>query len=326
MAAPTWQATGSLASGTGNVTVTWPAHAANDIGLLVVESANQTIALGTANGFVEIPDSPRGAGTAGASDATRLAVFWCRATSGSMASPVITDPGDHAIAYIITFRGCKTSGDPWNVTAGDVETASTTSFSIPGDTTTVADCLVVAIITTRADVDTGRASGWTNASLASITERADLYTSVPGNGGGISVACGVKVAAGAYNATTGTVSTASAQGRISLALEPATTAHVVVAEPGSFAATGTTAGPLLGRVAAAAAAAYTLTGTVADLEKGFAVIADVGSYAMTGSQATLTYTPASNKLIAADSTPYALTGTAAGVLLGRKIFAAPAGA
>ena len=326
MAAPTWQATGALASGTGNVSVTWPAHQANDIGLLCVESANETIALGTPSGFAEIPDSPQGTGTAAGSAATRLAVFWCRATSGAMANPVITDPGDHAVAYIITFRGCKTSGNPWNVTAGDVETASTTSFSIPGDTTTVADCLVAAIISTRADVDSGRASGWTNASLASITERADLYTSVPGNGGGSSVACGVKVSAGAYNATTGTVSTASAQGRISIALEPATTAHVVVAESGSFAATGTAGSPLLGRVAAAAAGSYTMTGTVADLERGFAVIADAGSYAMTGSQATLTYTPASNKLIAADSTSYALTGTAAGVLLGRKIFAAPAGA
>ena len=325
MAPPTWQATGALASGTGNVTVNWPAHQTNDIGLLVVESANQTIALGTANGFVEIPDSPQGTGTAGGSNATRLAVFWCRATSSSMASPVITDPGDHAIAYIITFRGCKTSGNPWNVTAGDVETATTGSFTIPGDTTTVADCLVVAIISTRADVDTGRASGWTNASLASITERADLYTSVPGNGGGVSVACGVKSTAGAYSGTTGTVSTTSVQGRISIALEPATTAHVVVAEAGSYAASGTTAAPLFGRVTVAAAGAYTMGGATADTEKGFAVIADAGSYAMTGSQATLTYTPASNKLIAADSTAYALAGTASGVLLGRKLFAAPAG-
>jgi hypothetical protein len=69
-----------------------------------------------------------------------------------------------------------------------------------------------------------------------------------------------------------------------------------------------------------------MTGTAADLEMGLAVIADAGSYAMTGSQATLTYTPASNKLIAADTTAFALAGTAAGVLLGRKIFAAPAGA
>lgn len=321
MAAPTWQATGSLASGTGNVTVNWPTHLTNDIGLLVVESANQTIALTTAHGFVQIPDSPQGAGTAGGTQATRLAVFWCRATSGSMASPVITDPGDHAIAYIITFRGCKTSGDPWNVTAGDALSAESTSFSIPGDTTTVADCLVTAIIATRADVDTGRASGWSNASLVSITERADLYTSVPGNGGGISVACGVKSAAGAYNATTGTLSTISVQGRISIALEPATTAHVLVAEAGSYAATGVAAGLLLGHVLAAASGAYSLSGTAADLEKGSAVIAEAGAYAVTGSEANLVYTPGSNHLIVADPGSYGVTGTAAGVLMGRKVAA-----
>jgi hypothetical protein len=176
--------------------------------------------------------------------------------------------------------------------------------------------LVVAIASNRADVDTGRATGWTNASLTSITERADLYTSTPGNGGGVSLACGVMASAGTYNATTCTFSTSSVQGRISLALEPATTAHVVVAESGSYGVTGTAADLEFGRVVAAGAGSYALTGTDASLERGFAVIADAGAYSLTGTAANLVYTPASNKLLAADTGSYSLTGTAASLEFG----------
>lgn len=260
MAAPTWQATGTLAAGTGNVTVVWPSHATDDIGLLVVESANQAIALTTPAGFVEIPDSPQGTGTAGGTTSTRLAVFWCRATSGSMASPVVTDPGDHACAYIVTFRGCITSGDPWDVTAGDALASASTTFTIPGDTTTLAECLVVAIVATGADVSTGRATGWTNASLASITERGDLYSSTASNGGGISVAEGVKTTAGAYNATTGTLSTSFVQGRVSIALKPPSSNVIVTPGLGAPVFTGFAAAALLTIRALAGLGAPVFTG------------------------------------------------------------------
>ena len=238
MAAPVFQALGALSSGTAAITVAWPVHAINDIALLVVESANEAISLSTPAGFVEVTGSPQGTGTAAAVTATRLAVFWCRATSTTMASPVVADPGDHAEAYIITFRGCKTSGNPWNTTAGDVLAAASTACTIPGGTTSVAECLVVAIVATGSDVATGRASAWANASLVSITERADLYDSTASNGGGISVAEGVKLVAGAYSASTCTLSTSFVQGRLSVALEPASANTLIPAGLGALVVTG----------------------------------------------------------------------------------------
>jgi hypothetical protein len=118
------------------------------------------------------------------------------------------------------FRGCIATGDPWDVTAGGVLSTASTAVSINGDTTTVANCLIVAAFSHSTDINsTVQVSGWTNASLASITERIDDSTTsgdveVPPAG------VALKVAAGAYSATTATLVTASNQGRISIALKP----------------------------------------------------------------------------------------------------------
>jgi len=86
-AAAAYQAAGTAAAATNNITVAWPTHQIGDIGLLIVETANQAVTLSTPAGFVEVTNSPQGTGTAGGTTATRLSVFWARATSGSMTSP-----------------------------------------------------------------------------------------------------------------------------------------------------------------------------------------------------------------------------------------------
>ena len=215
---PTFQAAGTMVKGTGAITPVWPAHQAGDVALLVVETANQAVTLSTPAGFVEVTNSPQGTGTAAGTAATRLAVYWKRATSSAEANPTVADSGNHQIATIITFRGVIASGNPWDVTAGNVASSASTAVSIPGATTTVADTLVVAIVANGTDTPTAQTSGWTNASLTGLTERADSSTN-SGNGGGFGVATGVKATAGAYGATTATLTTSSVQGRISIALK-----------------------------------------------------------------------------------------------------------
>jgi hypothetical protein len=218
MALPAFGAVGGTAAGVSTVQPAWPTHATDDIGLLFVQSANQVISLSDAQGFVQVPDSPQGTGTADTAGSTRLAVYWCRATSGAMAAPTVADSGDHQIAYIMTFTGCIATGNPYDVTAGDTG-ASDTAVSIPGDTTTVADCLIVAACAHGLDVGTAQFSAWANADLANVAERRD-QSNQTGHGGGIGVATGEKATAGAYGVTTATLASASLQARMSIALKP----------------------------------------------------------------------------------------------------------
>jgi hypothetical protein len=214
-----WQATGARAAGNGNVTVSWPAHQTDDIGLLFLESANEPYTLTAANGFVEVANSPQGTGTAGDVGATLLSVYWARATSGSMSGPQTGDPGNHSHGIIITFRGCETSGSPIDVTNGEIDATSDTSGSIAGNTTTDNDRLVV--IGFAKDTDSNSASqfgNWTNASLANLTERSDGGTTF-GNGGGIGVVVGEFASQGTFNTTTVTYNVASVKGQIAVVLK-----------------------------------------------------------------------------------------------------------
>src|SRR5262245_21357519 len=216
---PIFAGAGSVAEGTGNITPSLPVGIQiNDIMLLFVQTANESVS--TPSGWTAVADSPQGTGTGGAAGSVRITVFWRRVTL-TEGAPTITDPGDHAVAQIWAFRGCPTSGDPWDVTSGNTG-ASSTSVSIPGDTTTVANCLVVLVVANATDTATPQTSGYTNADLANLTEGTD-FNSTQGVGGGFAIITGQKVAAGAYGATTATLATASAQGRMSIALKPGTT-------------------------------------------------------------------------------------------------------
>lgn len=219
MALPTFQAAGTEASGTTSCTPAWPTHQADDIGLLFVETSG-TAAPAAPSGWTQVTDSPQYADGGAGATRTRLSVFWRRAAGSSESTPTVTTDVNHVIAQILTFRGCITSGDPWDVTAGDNTGATTsTSVSIPGDTTTVADCLIVAACCSVFDTATDQFSSWANGDLANVTEQADAFTAT-GNGGGFGVATGEKASAGAYGATTATLANAANQGRISIALKP----------------------------------------------------------------------------------------------------------
>ena len=220
---PTFVAAGTVASGTGTITPALPSGiASDDILLLFVETANQAVSITNQNGgtWAAVTNSPQGTGTAGGTSATRLTAFWSR-YNGNQGAPTVSDSGNHQAGRIIAVRGCATSGDPWDVTAGGVESTADTSGSILGATTTVANTLVVTAIATSLPDASGTAnfSAWTNADLTSLTERTD-NTSSAGNGGGLGITTGVKATAGAYGATTVTCATAAKKGLLSIALKP----------------------------------------------------------------------------------------------------------
>lgn len=328
MGMPTYKGSGTFVASASGGGIPMPtggaAPAAGDILIAVCESENQTISLTTPNGFAEVTNSPQGTGTAGSAGSTRLAVFWKRAVGGD-ANPVVNDPGDHVTAQMHCFSGCKATGNPWNITAGGVDATSDVSGSIPGATTTVADCLVVLLCSTSNNAtSTANFTGWTNAGLASLTERTDNSNTI-GLGGGHGMATGQKLTAGAYVATAVTLAPASLKGMMSIALEGAGSAYTLNAEAGSVGVTGTAAALLLGHLVAAAAGSYAVTGTDAGTHKGSAVQADAGIYVLSGQDAQLVYTPgAGGYLLQAESGTFEVTGTPAGVFIGRKIVADPA--
>src|SRR2546427_5025150 len=240
-APPTYQAAGTVQSGTGTLTVAWPAHAINDIGLLILETQNEAVTLGTnAANWTTVTNSPQGTGTT--STGTRLTVFWSRATSTSMGNVGLTGTSmDHQIAQIITFRGVVATGNPWDVTAGDVTPSTTTAVSIPGATTGVPATLVVAIVSNGSDISAAQIPGsFTNSDLSSVTKRQDNNTTASG-GGGFTVATGSKALAGAYGPTSATLGFSSLQGRMSIALRPPFT-KLQLLMPGEAAAPGPASG------------------------------------------------------------------------------------
>lgn len=213
---PTYQAAGTLVSGTGSVTVAWPAELTGDIGLLVMETANEAVTAPV--GWLQVGGSPQGIGTAGSTSATRLTALYKRALSSSESSVMVADPGDHIVAQLITFRGCVGTGFPWDIAAGDTA-ASSVVVVYPNGTTSVDNTLVVEIVANSTDTTISQTSSYGNSSLANLTERVDANRT-DGNGGGFSLITGEKATAGPFLHTGAGLFTASVQGRLMVALMP----------------------------------------------------------------------------------------------------------
>lgn len=149
---------------------------------------------------------------------TQLCVLWKRATA-SESDPTVTGPSNHAVTRMIAIRGCPLSGNPWNVVGVAASATSDTSLVWPGATTTVADCLVLEIVATGADIGTAQLGALTNGAYASIVEQMDNWV-ITGAGGGIGLVSATKATAGATGQSTATLTTASTKAYMTLALAP----------------------------------------------------------------------------------------------------------
>lgn len=233
-AMPVFVAAGNQASSINAITPALPLGiAADDILLLFLETANQTITISNFNGgtWTEIVGSPQGTGAAGGANATRLTVFWSR-YNGVQGVPTTSDSGNHQIGVIVAVRGVIAVGNPFDVTAGGVEAIADTSGVIPGAITSIADVFVAAAVAgALPDANTiSQFSGWANVNLTNISERFDV-TRNPGNGGSIGIVTGEKAAAGSYGNTNVTHATSTTKAMISIALKPIPPAPNIISAP-----------------------------------------------------------------------------------------------
>lgn len=219
LATPTFQAAGTAVGAKGAVSPAWPTHITDDIALLFVESTGgQPVSLSTAAGFVPVANSPQAFGVL--ATGTQLTVFWARATSAAMAAPTVAGPGDHVYAQIITYRNVLRTGIPWDVTAGGFKALASTALVVTGVTTTVADTLIVQAASRDDSSSAAEFSALTNATLTSITKRADGGTT-QGNGGGFAVWDGRLAASGATGNTAAIIATSGVNAFLTIALKPA---------------------------------------------------------------------------------------------------------
>ena len=217
---PALRALGAVISGAGAITPLAPAGlTTDDIELLWVESADEAITLSTANGFAEVAGSPISVPNATATIRTRGALFWRR--YAGQGNPTIATTTNHLIARRIAVSGCVASGDPWDFVQVSSEAVEDTSGSATGNTTLDANRFIVILGgASKPDANsTAEFDAIANASLTSLTERADNATNV-GNGGFILAITGEMLTAGTVSATTYTKVTAAYKWHFVVALKP----------------------------------------------------------------------------------------------------------
>lgn len=204
-------ASGAIASRHASVTD-------GDIELVGIDTNTGQPGVISTAGWAQVPGSPQDAGD------TTLSVWWHRYTTGDPL-PTIDDSGDHQVAYIFGFRGCRTSGDPFDATAGGTEAASTT-VTLPSVTTTSWNTLIVGFASiTRdlnvTDLDVSPASNnfGANWSAPNVTMvRVHGRISAIGAGGGFVMAIGMKAEPGPTGNPVGAQATSLAKAMLTIAL------------------------------------------------------------------------------------------------------------
>lgn len=214
-APPAWQASSAIATSTGaDVTVTLPAHAANDILLLqvLVRDVNDTITWPA--GWTQIATVDRGT-------TARYWWAWSRAASAAEPNPLVnknTTTGD-TYAAVTTYRGAITTGDPWEV-KGTPNASTARAHVLNGITTLTAESLIVASLCGE---NNSAANGTTFAATDPASLAQVLYVeSGTGANGACTAGAGARTAAGATGNVTATwTATVVGSGGIVLALKPA---------------------------------------------------------------------------------------------------------
>lgn len=217
---PSFVSAGAPNASTGAVNIVWPAgtYQAYDVGVLLLETSNETISV--PSGWSEIVNSPQGFGISGVdATATRLTGLWKYATSAAEPTVTVADPGDHVLGDLLVFRGCDPTY-PFDVTAGDFTLVAGTGVNVPALSTTTDNCLVVFAASEGVDNSVTRFNAWSpNAVLSNFTGLAN-FAFANGDGGGISAAAGGLASAGTSSAATTTLITSSLQGRLTFAFRP----------------------------------------------------------------------------------------------------------
>ncbi len=213
---PTVHAFSTLASGAASVSAdfTGLGHSSGDLLLIARMSANAPTVgnVPPSGGWAEVSNSPQGVGTTDDVGGVALNIFW-KISDGTETTVDLGDSGNVTAARAIVIKG--NSASPINATAGDTDSSGTTSRTLPGVTTTVADCRILHFAATDRDNTGGSWAGQSNGNLTGTVEAFDSGTAT-GFGGGLMLWHGVKATAGATGSTSATSNTEN-------------TAHVTVA-------------------------------------------------------------------------------------------------
>jgi hypothetical protein len=182
MAAPMLAAEGSVAAVTsGNLTVTLPAHQANDILVACVvgwvpNTTSGTATLTAPSGWTKAASDTLI--TSGIIDG-EWAIFWRRAASSSETNPTFTRPSGWDTgtdtcfagrAYVV--RGCVTTGDPWDQIAQS-PLYSTANGAVPAVTVSGSERTVIQFFVSSDDLSAGSVTGWTAGTAATTTTGTD---------------------------------------------------------------------------------------------------------------------------------------------------------
>jgi hypothetical protein len=221
-------ARGIDASSTGaGATPTLPGGiVAGDLILIPVETAGgETPTISAANGFAAVTGAvaSTGSGTSG----TRISLFG-KIAAGSDSAPVFDDAGDHIyVGRPIVIRRVYSEGtldQCFGTPATAVKSSASTSFSLPGVTTTSDGSYVLSLMATSTDgtfaaidrSNSAKGSGTGPESFLVYSHQVDT-----GNGGGITVFLARAPTAGAIGGWTGTVASSSLDAYVTVELVPA---------------------------------------------------------------------------------------------------------
>ena len=209
-------AKGTFVSSTSGVTLSPPSgYVDGDLFVIFVSSCAATIATpsGWSEIYPEVLDANLGMRPVG------IGAFY-KIASGTQGNVSIADSGSGTAAIMTAWRNVSDT-DSINAALGAASPSTSTTFTGSIITTTEDSAMVVVVTHVHRDADsTANISGWTNASLASITEGHDQSTNI-GNGVGIAFAYGIKATKGSINATTATNYTTADWAEITFALKPA---------------------------------------------------------------------------------------------------------
>jgi hypothetical protein len=238
---PLFYGQGAVAASTVGISVAWPAgHDTDDIGLIVLETANEDL-VSIPAGWEHAPGSPVGTGVAGTAGSVKLIVLWRRATSNAEPSVAIADVGNHVIGRMYGIRYACQVGSPFDAEwSALIQSTSNTIHFVATFNIWVSNCLYIGILANATNVSTNEATDVTNTSLWNFNW--NTFNSATGNGGGATFVTAWLIAdTGATNPTQITHVTSTKAARIGFAIKP----RVSIANVQSLTSTITPAGSLI---------------------------------------------------------------------------------
>jgi hypothetical protein len=154
-------ASSNIAAASGNLTVTPPATATDDVMILAV-TTHDNVAVTLPAGWTIYQEANN-------TTAMRSTLAWKRCVGAEGAFVITHAAGDGIVANVAVYRGCVGTGSPINA-SGLTANASSSTCTATAVSCTVEDCM---LIFTMHDSDNGDSSAQSSSGLGVLIERFD---------------------------------------------------------------------------------------------------------------------------------------------------------